>query len=566
MNANANMNSNDDALRAALKQALDAPVPEGFDARLAATYRGLSQIPQMPAGAAAAGAAPGGGEAARGTYGAAASAARCEPARAQARARGPLSRGKRTLLIAAAAALAAMLGCSAFAASRFLQVGQGEAPFFEAGANLPVYDSLQPASASATVPVGASVQVAGSTLTLDSVSCDRSIATASFTLSREGGIDLAAGSIYDGARVDEWTSLQTIAPHLTCNVVVDGATVETCPVYTLDAYLEDGTAKYLMRVVPQSTLPEQAELVFEGVIGLSAKTDGNQDPGWLPQALSAPLDLSAVAAPDELGAQDVVFSTSDGDKTMGIMRFTRSALGCVMVVRNDEVERIEDGGRPMYSVQEGSMLPSALKITDSEGNVLTPVDAGDGTGISPSDPYVIELAGMSPTAQSVSFTPKASTEDEGLTAEERTAAYDASLRTFDASRPNTRIEVSDLGGFDVLGRTVEDGVVTLRLKPYGWMTSPQMLASEILPVEQPTALHDEYVDEATGEVYGGYHTALQYVKSDYLTGEYLSIVKYYAASDEELEGLTEYTYRTEFGVQLDDGATVTLPFAAGVTS
>ena len=46
-----------------------------------------------------------------------------------------------------------------------------------------------------------------------------------------------------------------------------------------------------------------------------------------------------------------------------------------------------------------------LKITDDRGNVLTPVGAGDGTGVDPAGAYVVELAGLSPDATSVTFTP-----------------------------------------------------------------------------------------------------------------------------------------------------------------
>ena len=71
----------------------------------------------------------------------------------------------------------------------------------------------------------------------------------------------------------------------------------------------------------------------------------------------------------------------------------------------------------------------------------------------------------------------------------------------------------------------------------------------------------ETIDEETGEKCWGYHTAIGYQKHDYQTGELLLITSYYAASDEELRGLTEYEYQASFGGYREESdASQTLSF------
>ncbi|MFR1639903.1 MAG: hypothetical protein ACLSVD_12535 [Eggerthellaceae bacterium] len=40
---------------------------------------------------------------------------------------------------------------------------------------------------------------------------------------------------------------------------------------------------------------------------------------------------------------------------------------------------------------------------------------------------------------------------------------------------------------------------------------------------------------------------IMYRKHDYMTGEFVQMVSYYAADDDELRGLTNYSYRSAFG-------------------
>lgn len=55
------------------------------------------------------------------------------------------------------------------------------------------------------------------------------------------------------------------------------------------------------------------------------------------------------------------------------------------------------------------------------------------------------------------------------------------------------------------------------------------------------------IDPETGETGTGYHSGIMYRKHDYMTGEFVQMVSYYAAGDDELRGLTNYSYRSAFG-------------------
>ena len=85
---------------------------------------------------------------------------------------------------------------------------------------------------------------------------------------------------------------------------------------------EDGKVKILERIVPEATLPDQVDIALEGYAMWKQFEEGDE-----PFTFDVGLDLSTVASPRELGAHDLVFNTSDGDKTMGIQRFAGIRAG-----------------------------------------------------------------------------------------------------------------------------------------------------------------------------------------------------------------------------------------------
>ncbi|WP_418252211.1 DUF4179 domain-containing protein [Gordonibacter urolithinfaciens] len=396
---------NESELRQAVICELDpGPLPQKAQAKLDGVYASLGSIPQD-----------------RPTAESAAASERPRPTRlsdAEAAAHGKPTGGRvvrRGVLMVAAAVTVALLGGAAFAATTLLQMQPGDAPFFDSGKNLPIYGSLQEGVSSLSADVGQTVEVDGVKVTLDSVSSDRNIVNLFFTLEKEGGFDLTEQASYKGSQESEWDRLQRLSPRFTCALSSNGESIGSDSVYLLDAYREDGKVKVMQRIVPEATLPDQVDIELGGWATWKPYEEGDE-----PFTFDFGLDLGTVAQPRELGSQDLTFATSEGEKIMGIERFTASELGCVMVVRNDEIETIEESGRPIYNVAEGSITPSMLKIADDLGNVLTPVGAGDGTGIDPAGAYVVELAGLSPDAASVTFTPMMHAADwESMTDEQR---------------------------------------------------------------------------------------------------------------------------------------------------
>ncbi|MDU1907428.1 MAG: DUF4179 domain-containing protein, partial [Eggerthella sp.] len=178
--------------------------------------------------------------------------------------------------------------------------------------------------------------------------------------------------------------------------------------------------------------------------------------------------------------------------------------------------------------------------------VLTPVEAGDGSGVNPEGSQIIEFSNLSPEAHSVTFTPMLNALDwDSMTVEERKARNEENVQHVDVSRIGTTLETSEFGGYELTGWDVTDGTVSISLKPYGWQAmGPYM---ELISEDDVTLLESTWTDPETGETGTGYHSGIMYRKHDYMTGEFVQMVSYYAADDDELRGLTNYSYRSAFG-------------------
>jgi hypothetical protein len=529
-----------ESLNRAITNGLDAgPVPPNVQAQLEKTYISLGAMPQDPSarGFATDGTTPDQGKGNR-----------------SASSKHTGHRIRRGMVVAIAAAITVMVCGSAFAATRLLQMQPGDIAFFQTGGNLPVYNSLQDGVSSLNASVGQSVTVDGVTMTLDSVSCDRSIVNLFFTIEKEGGFDLNSTFTYEGSQQNDWSRLQSMSPLFSYKLNENGETIETGSTHLLDAYMEDGKIKCMQRIVPEATLPDQVDVELDGSLRSSSNTSGDAF------TFATGFDLSTVAAPRQLAAQDIMFHTSDGDKSLGIERFTASELGTVMVVRNDMTwtgQPLAEGSS--YGTSSDVLNPSSLKVTDDQGNVLTPVAAGDGTGMSVGQAQIIEFANLSPQAQSVTFTPMLLTTDEKSSSiEDRQALSAKNQQSVDVSQIGTRLPMSEYGGYELTDWNVSDGTVSISLKPYGWLANTYI---ELIPEQQVTLLYSESTDAGTGETRSAGHSGIGFTKSDYQTGERVQIDSYYAASDEELLGLTQYHYLSSFGVYKENAdAAVSLAF------
>lgn len=435
-------------------------------------------------------------------------------------------RVSRGALAVAVAAACAMFAGAAYAAGNLIQMQAGGGTFFAGDKNLPIYDSMEEGARALSAEVGQSAVADGVTVTLDEISCDRSVANLYFTLTKEGDFDLDSLGSYEGSEEGEWSRLQNAIPVMGYALASEDGTSQRGMVRRLDAYLEDGAVKCLVRIVPEATMGDEVQL------DISLLTEESADP--VP-AFSVGLDLVNVPMPRELAAQEISFDTAHGVKVLSLERFTVSELACVMVT----AAPVEEGAN------EGVLDPAYVKVTDEGGAVLTPVDAGDGLGMSDEDARVIEFAGLSPEAVSVTFTPilfdEAAAEADRLA---RAAAYAAGEETeddavvVDVSAPGARIPLTELGGYEVSGWDVQGSTVTIRLAPYGWIAPGS--APELIAEEEPSMLASEWTDPETGEVRTGLHSAIRYQKSDLATGELVQIDSYYKAGEDELKALTSY--------------------------
>lgn len=487
MNANANDIRPDQTIRSVLDP---GEIPPEVQERLRRTYACLGKIPQE------------------------------RPAAPRNRRMG------RGALAVAVAATCAMFAGAAYAAGSLIQMHTGDGAFFATGKNLPVYDSMEDGARALCAEVGQSVVAGDVTVTLDSLSCDKNVANLYLTLTKEGGFDLDGLGEYEGSEEGEWSRLQNAIPAMEYTLVSDGGTQQAGAVRALDAYLEDDAVKCLARIVPEASMPDEVKLDVT-LLEEEGQTDA--------PSFSVGLDLTNIPQPRELGAQRIAFDTAQGAKALVLKRFTASELACVLVAEGPAGE----------SADEGILDPAYVKVTDDAGAVLTPVDAGDGVGRGEDDLCVIEFAGLSPEAASITFTPVLFDE---AAAEAHRLARAAAQTTGDApeddglvvdvSQPGARIPVTALGGYEVSDWNVEGSTVTIRLAPYGWIapgSAPELIAEEEAPM-----LADDWTDPETGETRTGWHSAIRYQKHDFATGELVQIDSYYKATEEDLRALTHY--------------------------
>ncbi len=140
-----------------------------------------------------------------------------------------------------------------------------------------------------------------------------------------------------------------------------------------------------------------------------------------------------------------------------------------MVVRNEETTWQADDGVDASGIPDPFLDPAFLKMVDDTGSVLYEVNAGDGQGTSTGDARIIELAGLSPDAQNITFTPM---DIEDARQDERI--------DIDVTRPDVKIPLTDFGGYELAHWSVEDQTVLFALKPYGWF--PQGANLELLRI------------------------------------------------------------------------------------
>lgn len=419
-------------------------------------------------------------------------------------------RWRKPVLILAAALTAALVAGGAVAATRLLSMGEGDGSFFASGKHLPVYDSMRDSSLSMSAAVDQTVEIGGLQVTLDSISCDRNIANLYLTVEKPGGIDLAAelGSRFgdDVGSESAWSNMRMLLPDIIFETHgVDGSCSGIGRL--LDAYIEDGAIKALVRIVPERMLSEQVDLRLD----ISVLTSGY---ATSTASMTVGLDLSDVH-PREIAPQTVTFQTSQGERRLEIERFVASDLGTVLVLANHtEVTYRIDGHPNVYAEPSWMLKQSELKFVDDTGAMLRWVDPGDSLGYDPSAPRVIELTGISPEAQSVTITPMLDPSGGDPQAVSLIESYEV-----DAQHLPTTLPQSSFGGYELTAFDIAEGVATYQLEPYGWL---------------PFGVHPAVTPVDTSGVQPNIGGCLQTMKHDYRSGDLVVMYTYYTATDDQI--------------------------------
>lgn len=444
---------------------------------------------------------------------------------------------KKSAVVISVAAACALLAGVAYAAPGLLQMNSGGGSFFTSEKNLPVFDSMEPGAKALSAQVGQTASIDGIDVTLDEVSCDRNVANLYLTLQKPGGFDTDELATYEGSGEGEWSRLQNALPIFEYSLTDSDGEATTGDVRRLDAYMEGGDIKCMMRIVPESTMGTQVQM------DIRAWEDGVSEAEL---AYSFGLDLENIPEPKELGQQSLIFNTSQGDKHLNMKRFTSSELACVMVADSQISEWTDGNGDDVAGLPQDAMNPAMLKIADNLGNILYAVEPGDGNGIDENGASIIEYAGISPEATSVTFTPiledtEAMEADRAARAQQIAAtgqiADDGSI-TVDVSQSGAKIPLTQLGGYEISGWSVEGSTVTISMRPYGWVGA--MDVPELTPEANVSMLTEQWSDPETGESGVGAHSAIRYVKHDYSSGEIVQIDSYYKATQEELAAVHNY--------------------------
>ena len=142
-------------------------------------------------------------------------------------------------------------------------------------------------------------------------------------------------------------------------------------------------------------------------------------------------------------------------------------------------------------------------------------------------------------------------EDGGWLGEERTISLDELTK-------GVKIETSPIGGYTVENFVIKDGAISYDLVPYGWSGS----YSEVIRPQYDgkiTQLEEEVTNLQDGGTATILKSGLLSSTVDPQTGVVSVRHDFYAATDEELETITEWKYDyTEFKLDTENAVTVQL--------
>ena len=388
--------------------------------------------------------------------------------------------------------------------------------------------------------IGETVTDNGVSITLDNISMDVTSMDIFLTITGQEAIDeIMSWDDYGPL----WNRFFGVGPDF-YYATINGETIAQYDVE--DWYLnDDGSLKlwrhYILTDVPegdeiQVVLEDNSALARSGNWKFTVTLDG--------ESVRAG---AKVAQPADFPMPEVTYTDIEGkDYTLNRdLHLSYLAFGPVGGVIQTTVEEkhttASDGSDVM--LYEG-MDASMLYITDNTGKELHTCKATSISG------DALNLTAPAENATSITLTPVVSNEN-GASRETRTVSLDE-------LKKGIKIETSAIGGYTVENFVIKDGAISYDLVPYGWSG----YYSEVLRPQYDGKI-TQVEEEVTNLQDGGTAT---FLKSGLLsstvdpqTGVVSVRHDFYAATDEELETITEWKYDyTEFKLDTENAVTVQL--------
>ena len=424
-------------------------------------------------------------------------------------------RGVRVALVAAA--VLSIGTVTVFAVGNFISMMDGKIDFFQnapeqSSVSDPIstfrgnYNETMQKLETFNAPVGQSVTDNGVTITLDSVSMDISGVDLFFTLTGEDAIQQTlAGKDYYPA----WSTMFEKGPTF-YDIAINGEQI--CQKDAMDWYMaEDGSMKiwahYLFTQVPQGdeillqvaendmALGKQGSWKFSvSVDGASIRSGGRQVQAGQYPMVGVPLQLDDSATSQMLDVKNIAFGAKGGVFSASYSNFIAQ----------------DDTGKELYFSHD------SVFNTESD---------------------VVNLTSPDSAAKSITLTPVA-LNPNGENGENKTI-------TTEQMKQGIKFNTNDCGGYTVQNYQVKDHAITFELVPFGW--NPNYF--ELIPNDTDKI---SLVERNEGK-----HSALQSRVVNPQTGVISMRYDYYAASQQELESISEWQFYY-FSTQLLTDSAVTL--------
>ena len=391
--------------------------------------------------------------------------------------------------------------------------------------------------------IGETVTDNGVSITLDNISMDVTSMDIFLTISGQEAIDeIMSWDDYGPL----WNRFFGVGPDF-YYATINGETIAQYDVE--DWYLnEDGSLKlwrhYILTDVPegdeiQVVLEDNSALGRSGEWKFTVTLDGESVRAGAKVAQPADFPMPEVTRKDIYGKDYTI------DKDLHLHYLAFGPVGGVIQTTVEEKHTTASDGSDVM-LYEG-MDASMLYITDNTGKELHTCKATSISG------DALNLTAPAENATSITLTPviQQFSEDGGWLGEERTISLDE-------LKKGAKIETSPIGGYTVENFVIKDGAISFDLVPYGWSGS----YSEVIRPQYDgkiTQLEEEVTNLQDGGTATILKSGLLSSTVDPQTGVVSVRHDFYAATDEELETITEWKYDyTEFKLDTENAVTVQL--------